>query len=913
MKLRNILEAVLGRANRPGEPQREREDGSAGTPRPTIWGVAILTLLLAVSSASAASFPVGPEGFETYADGTTLNSLSNQGWGASSDAVTIKTITNVADAVRGTNAMFIPAGLIASNAVSSLASSNVWVDVYAHASMGMSADGPGSANVDTNMTVELFLDTNGCPVVWNPSSNAWLVCTQDFQNASVLSFTSQWERVTLCQNYSNKTVSLFLNEHLLFTGLRFINTNQTFYNRFQADGGLTVTSYLDQVSMNYTPPANWTTDLDNDGMSEAQEIQLYGNTTTRYRPLITVAVPPEGTVATNGFGSGVVTNGGSFDIKPGATNTFWLAASNGYYVADAKTNGTSVVNFSGQFTSNALCTWTNIMPDGLANGTFEAVFALNPQLTVTAPANGTVSPMNPSAYPFTAVDFTLIASNGYYVANVLTNSVDVGDFTGRYTSSGSYQWPSVATNGGGLTVQFQRNPQLTAAALATGVGPSPTGGTVTLSTNEVYPNGQVNCALTADVAYAVSELRTNGITAATFGGQPRTASCTISNIWADMIVTGVFTYTATRYVPGDYSILQAAVAAALPGETLVVGANVYTNNVTLDKSLTLIAANATLDGALTVLAGTTGMLSGCQGLVVTGGVTVANGGLLLVNGGSNNVGTLTIQSGGTVQVVNATAFIANGTTYNGTFTFVYGWDISLVKQALPFFDSFESYPIGAQMNNQGNFGWSASSAGVVVQTNQVQSGQAVGMPAQSVFSGTMATTALSNIWVEFYYQDTNRVPFETATTNQVDTNVAVEAFITTNGYVAVFNPELGVGQWDLCTNDAQGASISTLSNDAWVRITINQNYTRRKAAVFLNGRLLRQELRFINTNLVNSGKFEVDAGYGGPTYVDTYSVRTNWVGIVDVDVDQDSIPDAQEIDLYGNTRMVPAGSVFKIR
>ena len=775
MKLRNILEAVLGRANRPGEPQREREDGSAGTPRPTIWGVAILTLLLAVSSASAASFPVGPEGFETYADGTTLNSLSNQGWGASSDAVTIKTITNVADAVRGTNAMFIPAGLIASNAVSSLASSNVWVDVYAHASMGMSADGPGSANVDTNMTVELFLDTNGCPVVWNPSSNAWLVCTQDFQNASVLSFTSQWERVTLCQNYSNKTVSLFLNEHLLFTGLRFINTNQTFYNRFQADGGLTVTSYLDQVSMNYTPPANWTTDLDNDGMSEAQEIQLYGNTTTRYRPLITVAVPPEGTVATNGFGSGVV------------------------------------------------------------------------------------------------------------------------------------------TNGGGLTVQFQRNPQLTAAALATGVGPSPTGGTVTLSTNEVYPNGQVNCALTADVAYAVSELRTNGITAATFGGQPRTASCTISNIWADMIVTGVFTYTATRYVPGDYSILQAAVAAALPGETLVVGANVYTNNVTLDKSLTLIAANATLDGALTVLAGTTGMLSGCQGLVVTGGVTVANGGLLLVNGGSNNVGTLTIQSGGTVQVVNATAFIANGTTYNGTFTFVYGWDISLVKQALPFFDSFESYPIGAQMNNQGNFGWSASSAGVVVQTNQVQSGQAVGMPAQSVFSGTMATTALSNIWVEFYYQDTNRVPFETATTNQVDTNVAVEAFITTNGYVAVFNPELGVGQWDLCTNDAQGASISTLSNDAWVRITINQNYTRRKAAVFLNGRLLRQELRFINTNLVNSGKFEVDAGYGGPTYVDTYSVRTNWVGIVDVDVDQDSIPDAQEIDLYGNTRMVPAGSVFKIR
>ena len=771
---------------------------------------------MCVSSASAATFPVGPEGFESYADGTTLNSLSNQGWGASSDAVVVRTVTNVADAIRGTNALAIPMGLIASNAVSGLPSSNVWVDVYAHACMGMAADGPGSANVDTNMTVELFLDTNGCPVVWNPSSNLWLVCTQDYQNTSILSFTSQWERVTLCQNYSNKTVSLFLNEHLLFTGLPFINTNQTFYNRFQADGGGAVTSYFDQVSMNYTPPTNWTTDLDNDGMSEAQEIQLYGNTTTRYRPVITVTVPAYGTVTTNGFGDGVVTNGGSFDVMPGATNSFWLAALNGYYVADAMTNGVSVGSFSGQYTSNALCTWTNIIPDGLANGTFEAVFQVKPHLTV--------------------------------------------------------------------------------AATAMGGGPSSTGGVATLSASEMFPvNDQVICSLSADVAYAAASVLTNGSLATPFSGSSRTASCTISNIWADITVTGVFAYTGLRYVPSDYPTLQAAVSAALPGETIVVGANVYTNNVTLNKSLTLIATNATLN-------------------VVTGDVTVANGGLLVVNGGSNSVGTLTIQAGGTVQVVNATAFIANGTTYNGTFTFVYGWDVSLVKQALPFFDSFESYPIGAQMNSQFNFGWWASSAGVVVQSNQVQSGRAVGLPAQSVFSGTMATTASSNVWVEFYYQDTNRVPFETATTNQVDTNVAVEAFITTNGYVAVFNPELGAGQWDVCTNDAQGVSVTNLANDAWVRMTFNQNYSRGKAAVFLNGRLLRQELRFINTNLANSGKFEVDAGYGGSTYVDTYSVRPTSAGIVSDDRDQDGWPDALEIDQSGNTqKSPPQGAVYRFR
>jgi len=873
----------------------------------------VILLLLGATSAVAANLPV-LDGFESYADGTTLNTLSSQGWGASSNTVVIRTVTNVADAVRGTNAVSIPGGLTASNVVTASALSNVWVDVYVQASMGMSPALVDSAGVDSNMTMQVFFDTSAHPVVWNPSSNAWLVCTQDYWRADMTTFnTSAWVRLTMCQNYSNKMSSLFMNEHLLFTGLRFIDTNRTSYGRFQMDGGTAVTSYFDQVSMDYTPPANWTADLDNDGMSDAQEIQLYGNMTTRHRPVITVTVPAYGTVTTNGFGAGVVTNGGSFDVKPGATNSFWLAASNGYYVADAKTNGASVGNFSGQFTSNALCGWTNIMPDGLSDATFELVVQPNPQVTVTTPSNGWVTPLVSQVYPFQPVAFTFGASNGYYVANVYTNGVNIGAFTGRYTDSGSYTWPSVATNGGPLVVEFFRNLQLTAAALASG-GLSPTGGAVTLSASEVYPNGQVTCALTADVAYAAALVRTNGVLATTFGGQSRTASCTISNIWADMTVTGVFTYTATRYVPNDYSTLQSAVTAALTNDTIIVGANVYTNNVTLDKSLTLIATNVTLDGALTVAAGTTGTLAGCQGLVVTGGVTVASNGLLVVNGGSNNVGTLTVLSGGTVQVVNAAAFIVDGTTFTGTFTFAYGWDATLVSQLPPYADPFERYAIGAKMSRMGFFGWVATSDSVVVQTNQVQSGQAVMLPAQDVLSSTMTATGASNVWCEFYYQDTNRIPSAMVTAAAVDTNVAVQLFINTNGYVTVFNPTMGAGQWDVCSNDVLGGAVSNLANNAWVRLSINQNYTRGKAAVFLNGRLLRQELRFINTNLVNSGKFEVDAGYAGPTYFDTYSVRTSWVGIVSIDADDDGWADAKEIDDNGNLQKFPdVGSVFTIR
>ncbi len=108
-------------------------------------------------------------------------------------------------------------------------------------------------------------------------------------------------------------------------------------------------------------------------------------------------------------------------------------------------------------------------------------------------------------------------------------------------------------------------------------------------------------------------------------------------------------------------------------------------------------------------------------------------------------------------------------------------------------------------------------------------------------------------------------------------------------------------------------AVPALARESWLRLTINQNYARGRAAVFLNGRLLRQELRFINTNLVNSGRFEAQGGYAGSAYLDTYSVRTNWVGVVSDDEDGDGWRDASEIDWYGNLLQRPAGAVYRMR
>jgi hypothetical protein len=759
---------------------------------PSSWVAFILAAQLLGGGTFAATVPF-QEGFEGYPDGTTLNTLTNQGWGASSNTVVVRTVSTVPDSVRGTNAVAVPEGMIASNVATSVAFSNVWVDLYVPTNMGMPASLAGEESVDTNMTVEVFLDTNGCPVVWNPASNAWIVCSQDAWQTNVSVFnTAQWARITLCQNYSNKTATLFMNGHMILTGLPFIDTNRTSYGLFQAEAGVAMTSYVDEVSVAYSPPAAME-DVDDDGMPEAEEIQWYGNTTTRSWRTVTVSPTNHGTI----------TPFTPFSIRPGGQTNFVLTADPGYYVADALTNGQSVGTFPGQYTNSvATYTWSNILPDGLVNGTFGAVFQQQPQVSLAALVNGTAA----------------------------------------------------------------------------------------LSATEVFPGGEVTCSMTGLVAYGVASVLTNGSLAASFAGTPRTDSYVLANIWTNTTLTVNFGYTGRRLVPADYATLQDAVNAAQTGDTIMVSAGSYANPVTFDKTLTFNGTN----------------------VILQGGVTVASGNALVVSNGSVDVGTLTVQAGGTVQVVNATAFIVNGSTFTGTFTWVAGWETTVVPQTPPYADSFERYAPGTIMNLMGYYGWEAPSTNVVAQDTLAQSNRAVEIPARALLSSAMGASAVSNIWVELYYRDTNRTPVELVTLDVVDTNLAVEAFINTNGFVTVFDPV--PGQWVVCSNDARGVPVAALPLQAWARITVNENYARGRAAVFLNGRLLRQELRFINTNVVSSGRFEVESGYVGPTYLDTYSVRTNSIGIVSDDADNDGWPDAWEIDQFGNTAQTAvSGVVFKFK
>ncbi len=129
--------------------------------------------------------------------------------------------------------------------------------------------------------------------------------------------------------------------------------------------------------------------------------------------------------------------------------------------------------------------------------------------------------------------------------------------------------------------------------------------------------------------------------------------------------------------------------------------------------------------------------------------------------------------------------------------------------------------------------------------------------------------------------------------------------------MALFDPE--ATGFRVLSNDVWGHSVTNLTTSDWPRAAVNLNYRTRKAAVMLDGRLLAQQVRFINTNQDRCVKMEWDAGTAGNTYLDDVKVWTNAASVSSLDGDGDGISDAVEIDHSGDVFTWPRGSVFKIR
>jgi 3D (Asp-Asp-Asp) domain-containing protein len=353
-------------------------------------------------------------------------------------------------------------------------------------------------------------------------------------------------------------------------------------------------------------------------------------------------------------------------------------------------------------------------------------------------------------------------------------------------------------------------------------------------------------------------------------------------------------YAGTRLVPSTaYPAISDALALALAGELVVVSNAAYTESAVVSNGVTLTGTNLT---------------GNATNWTMSGAVEVLSGGTVLISGGQTTFANLAIDAGGILVVSNATVTV-NGVTRSGTFTLSNGWQV-VTPRAVSFTETFDGFGAGTMVGALGQWGLSASAPSV-----QIQSGGMIGTgvlcPLAENATNQVSAGVGARLWTDLYVRDTNTVA--DVSLLPVNPNQTVKLCVGTNGYVMLYSG----GGWLTCSNDVAGDNVDGLWSIGWNRISIFQNYEQHIAAVFLNGRLLKQNLPFINTNTNQMRWVDIEAGVRGDTWFDTLSV-TNGIpaglaAMAPADTDHDGISDIDEINAYGSLSAYPRGSVFKIR
>jgi hypothetical protein len=440
----------------------------------------------------------------------------------------------------------------------------------------------------------------------------------------------------------------------------------------------------------------------------------------------------------------------------------------------------------------------------------------------------------------------------------------------------------------------------------------------------VAPGSNMTYTLAANEAYAVGAVTNNGADGAVSltGVGTRQGQYSDSNIMNDRVITAWFIYTGYRYVPWDHTTItgaqEAAYAEGRLGDHLVVSNGVYNESLVLSNGVILVGTNMTasasdtnltVNGAMSVVTGT---VSSVGLITVTGQVTIADGGLLTIIDSAVNFGGLTVGAGGSVQVVNGSVTIA-GATRTGTFTLDQYWQTTLMPVVLDYTDGFETYPVNADLRSLGLLGWSASAAGAVVQGTvaaPLSSTRSVLMPADIVVSNTVEAGHTS-VWTEVYVRADALM--EPDSQPLVNSNLTVQLFVGTNGYLTVYNRD--VPGWDVCSSNVLNKAVAKVSAAQWLRITVYQNFSNHTAAVFLNDQLLRAQVPFISNTVAECRGFSLEGGHGGTNYLDMVKIwrSAQGMGLLG-DYNQNGIGDAQEIEANGVLGpYCPSGSVFSIR
>ena len=193
------------------------------------------------------------DNFESYPDQTPLRHGTN-GWYASSTNVKVQTSVYAT----GSRAAAIPMDTSLTNRFTDISISNVWINMRIKPVLAKS-EYPVMLN--TNSSSITFITSNGYFASWGGSVSNWTIHANTLLGQPVPAIDeSEWITVHMCQNYTTKRWSLFVNNLFLGDNLPFVNQNSSSFRGFDFYTGIH-TTFADEVWITTNFPA----DLEEDG------------------------------------------------------------------------------------------------------------------------------------------------------------------------------------------------------------------------------------------------------------------------------------------------------------------------------------------------------------------------------------------------------------------------------------------------------------------------------------------------------------------------------------------------------------------------------------------------------------------------------------------------------------------------
>lgn len=205
-----------------------------------------------------------------------------------------------------------------------------------------------------------------------------------------------------------------------------------------------------------------------------------------------------------------------------------------------------------------------------------------------------------------------------------------------------------------------------------------------------------------------------------------------------------------------------------------------------------------------------------------------------------------------------------------------------------FYDAFEAYGNGLTFTSPTN-GWQASDTAAYVTNGGGYAGNAVFMGQAVALSNTLAADPGLIVWTDLRVKPALGRDQVNPSTN----TSSFHAYFNYYGYLTVAGPT----GWTVYSNDVWGAAIPPATN-GYVRLSLWQNFSTSTQAVFLNERLIAQDLRFVGNPAAYSNL--VVLNLKNSCWLDNVRVTTNFSSVgLSSNLNGDAMADALELQAYG--------------